>query len=169
MSTRSAGSVPKHCATSRALTEDRASSVRPARPEDAGELARLSSQLGYPMTPGIAAVQLSEVAGHRDHALLVAETAGGLAGWIQISVSRVFESPSAAEIAGLVVDETRRGEGVGPRLLRAAEDWARERGCRRVRVRSNVVRERAHAFYVREGYGKIKVQQVFEKPLPGED
>ena len=32
-----------------------------------------------------------------------------------------------------------------------------------VRVRSNVVRDRAHAFYEREGYRKVKVQQVFEK------
>jgi GNAT superfamily N-acetyltransferase len=121
------------------------------------------------MSPAVAAAQLSELASHGDHALLVAaaESPPGLAGWIQISVSRIFESPSFAEIAGLVVDEARRSEGVGPRLLRAAEDWARARGCRAVRVRSNVVRERAHAFYEREGYGRIKVQQVFEKPIDG--
>ena len=152
------------------MTEDRLSDVRLARPDDAAELARLSTQLGYAMTPHVASAQLAEVAGHGDHALLVAEASegGGLAGWIQISLSRIFESPSSAEIAGLVVDETRRGEGVGPRLLRAAEDWARQRGCRRVRVRSNVIRERAHAFYVREGYAKVKIQQVLEKPLPAE-
>jgi GNAT superfamily N-acetyltransferase len=144
-----------------------AETIRPARPEDADELARLSTQLGYPMSPTVAGAQLGELASHGDHALLVAESPPGLAGWIQISVSRIFESPAFAEIAGLVVDEARRGEGVGPRLLRAAEDWARARGCLAVRVRSNVVRERAHAFYEREGYGKVKVQQVFEKPLSG--
>jgi hypothetical protein len=32
-------------------------------------------------------------------------------------------------------------------------------------VRSNVLRERAHAFYRREGYGEIKQQRVFEKSL----
>jgi hypothetical protein len=32
-------------------------------------------------------------------------------------------------------------------------------------VRSNVVRERAHAFYQREGFVLIKTQRVFEKPL----
>ena len=141
-------------------------SIRPARPADREDLARLSTQLGYPMTADEAAARLSEIEGHPDHALLVAEEPLGLAGWIQISVSRIFESPGAAEIAGLVVDEASRGEGVGPRLLRAAEAWALARGCRRVRVRSNVLRERAHAFYEREGYAKVKVQQVFEKPLP---
>ena len=142
--------------------------IRPARPDDAAELARLSTQLGYPLSPAVAAGQLAEVTSHGDHAVLVAEAPAGLAGWIQISVSRIFEAPGAAEIAGLVVDEARRGESLGPLLLRAAEDWARARGCRAVRVRSNVVRERAHAFYEREGYGKVKVQQVFEKPLGGE-
>ena len=145
-----------------------AETIRPARPGDAAELARLSTQLGYPMSAPVAAAQLAEVTGREDHALLVAEAPDGLAGWIQVSVSRIFETPSAAEIAGLIVDEARRGAGVGPRLLRAAEDWARSRGCRAVRVRSNVVRQRAHAFYEREGYGKVKVQQVFEKPLGGE-
>ena len=140
--------------------------IRPARAGDEEELARLSTQLGYPMSAEAAGAQLAEISGHPDHALLVAEGPPGLAGWIQVSLPRIFESPKAAELAGLVVDETRRGEGVGPRLLRAAEDWAWARGCRAVRVRSNVIRERAHAFYAREGYAKVKVQQVFEKPVP---
>jgi GNAT superfamily N-acetyltransferase len=70
-----------------------------------------------------------------------------------------------AEIAGLVVDETARGGGIGRRLLEAAEQWARSHGCRAIRVRSNVVREGAHAFYVREGFREIKTQKVFEKGL----
>lgn len=140
--------------------------IRPARPEDASELARLSTQLGYPMTAARAETQLAALAGHGDHALLVAASGGRLDGWIQVSFSRIFESPATAEIAGLVVDEDRRGAGIGPRLVSAAEDWARGRGCAAIRVRSNVVRERAHRFYEREGYARIKVQQVFEKPLP---
>ncbi len=139
--------------------------IRPARPDDTAELARLSTQLGYAMSHPVAESQLGVVAGHGDHALFVAEAPTGLAGWIQVSVSRIFEAPAAAEIVGLVVDEPSRGGGVGPRLLRAAEDWARARGCRAVRVRSNVRRERALAFYEREGYARVKVQQVFEKPL----
>jgi GNAT superfamily N-acetyltransferase len=146
--------------------EGPAFSIREARPGDREDLARLSTELGYPMTPEEAEARLAELAHHADHTLLVAEAGGRPAGWIQISLPRTFESPGAAEIAGLVVDETRRGEGLGPRLLRAAEDWARARGCPVIRVRSNVIRERAHAFYVREGYAKLKVQQVFEKPLP---
>jgi GNAT superfamily N-acetyltransferase len=139
--------------------------VRAARPGDAAALADLSGQLGYPMTPEEAAERLAAVANHPDHALLVAEVEGRIAGWIQVSESRVFETPSQAEIAGLVVDEAARGRGIGRRLAAAAEHWARARGCRALRVRTNVVRERAHAFYRREGFGEIKTQKVLEKPL----
>lgn len=34
-----------------------------------------------------------------------------------------------------------------------------------MRVRSNVIRERAHRFYEREGYARIKAQAVFRKQL----
>ena len=98
-------------------------------------------------------------------AVLVAESEGRVVGWIQVLVSVVFESPRQAEIAGLVVDETARGAGIGALLVAEAERWARERRCEVIRVRSNVIRERAHAFYRRAGFGEIKVQRVFEKPL----
>jgi len=140
--------------------------IRAALPEDRDDLARLSTQLGYPMTPGEAEGRLSEIAGHSDHALFVAEARGRLAAWLQVSLPRIFEAPRQAEIAGLVVDEEERGRGIGRALLREAERWARANGCTALRVRSNVVRERAHAFYRREGFGEIKTQRVFEKPLP---
>jgi GNAT superfamily N-acetyltransferase len=149
---------------------ERPFTVRPAAACDSDDLARLSTQLGYPMTAREAAARLAEIAEHPDHALLVADAGpeGRLAAWLQVSLPRIFESPRQAEIAGLVVDEEHRGRGIGPALLRAAEAWARERGCAVLRVRSNVVRERAHGFYRREGFGEIKTQRVFEKPLgPG--
>ena len=143
--------------------------VAAAEPRDAAELARLSTQLGYPMTQAQALERLAAIAGHSDHRLLVARRAAPvpvrLAGWLQVSRPRIFETPDSAEIAGLVVDEEQRGRGIGPMLLRAAEDWARASGCAALRVRSNVIRGRAHTFYVREGYAEIKRQKVFEKRL----
>ena len=48
------------------------------------------------------------------------------------------------------------------------QDWARAQGFASMRVRSNVIRERAHRFYEREGYARIKAQAVFRKPLAAE-
>ena len=42
------------------------------------------------------------------------------------------------------------------------------RSRRKVRVRSNVVRERAHQFYLRAGYAIVKTSLVFEKSLSAE-
>lgn len=139
--------------------------VRPAGPGDATRLAALSAALGYPMTPEEAVERLGGIADHPDHGLLVAEIGGRVEGWIQVSLPRIFETPLQAEIAGLIVDETARGAGTGRRLLEAAQAWAREQGCRAIRVRSNVIRERAHAFYEREGFRQVKTQKVLEKDL----
>ncbi len=139
--------------------------IRRALEKDCPRLAELSTELGYPMSAEEASRRLREIAGHPDHALLVAEARTGIAGWIQASVPRIFEASLQAEIAGLVVGGEFRGRGIGAALLAAAESWAREKGCRVIRVRSNVVRGRAHDFYRREGYGEIKTQRVFEKHL----
>ncbi len=55
--------------------------------------------------------------------------------------------------------------GAGAKLLQAAEEWARKRGCKGMNVRSNVIRERAHKFYEANGYEHYKTQKAFRKPL----
>ena len=88
--------------------------IRSAGAADRDDLARLSTQLGYPMTPDEASARLADIGGHPDHALFVAESGDGrLAAWLQVSLPRIFESPRQAEIAGLVVDEDHRGRGIG--------------------------------------------------------
>jgi GNAT superfamily N-acetyltransferase len=86
-------------------------------------------------------------------------------GWIDLSVEYHLQSEPAVLIGGLVVAESARGRGIGKQLCKAAEDWARAHGVRRLRVRSNAIRERAHAFYLRDGYAQVKTSTVFEKTL----
>jgi hypothetical protein len=45
------------------------------------------------------------------------------------------------------------------------EEWARMQGIRRVRVRSQIKREDAHRFYLRDEYRQVKTSLVFEKEL----
>ena len=140
-------------------------SIRPAVAADAPRLAALSTELGYPMTPQEAAERFAELSRHADHTLLVADEGGRAVGWIQVSLTRVFEAPASAEIAGLVVDAAERGRRIGASLVAAAEAWAAARGCGALRVRCNVVRDRAHAFYRRERFREIKQQKVFERRI----
>jgi GNAT superfamily N-acetyltransferase len=88
-----------------------------------------------------------------------------MVGWIDLSVEYHLQAEPAVLIGGLVVSERARGQGIGLQLSRAAEDWARARGVARLRVRSNAIRERAHAFYLRDGYARVKTSAVFEKTL----
>ena len=49
--------------------------------------------------------------------------------------------------------------------MEKAEAWARKQGCGSVRLHSNVLRARAHAFYERLGYRLTKLQKAFRKEL----
>jgi GNAT superfamily N-acetyltransferase len=94
----------------------------------------------------------------------VAELANGMiAGFISVYIFRAVEVDGFVEISGLVVDEMMRSAGIGQRLLEAAEGWAREHGFDGISVRSNVIRERAHAFYERNGFRRGKTQATLTK------
>jgi GNAT superfamily N-acetyltransferase len=90
---------------------------------------------------------------------------GRVLGWTHVVPRLQLEEPPFAELAGLVVADGARSLGVGAALLAAAEDWAKGAGFALMRVRSNVVRERAHRFYEREGYCRVKGQAVFHKSI----
>lgn len=77
-------------------------------------------------------------------------------GWMHPFVAHRIESDALAEIGGIVVSQKLRGTGIGMQILRKAEEWARPQRVRGIRVRSTVVRERAHDFYERAGYKQIK-------------
>jgi len=89
----------------------------------------------------------------------------GVVGWAHVSVNYLIEVGTRAELNGLIVAEGQRSLGAGARLLEAVEDWARKRGCPSMSVRSNVIRERAHKFYERQGYEHYKTQKAFRKSL----
>jgi GNAT superfamily N-acetyltransferase len=140
--------------------------LRRARQGDAVRLATLAGQLGYPTTKREMDTRLREVLKAKDGECLVAETRDeGVIGWIHVSVTSQLEVERRAEINGLVVDESVRSRGAGWMLLEAAEKWARKRKCKGMSVRSNVLRERAHGFYLGHGYEHYKTQKAFRKSL----
>ena len=132
---------------------------------DVARLAELAGELGYPTTTAEMRVRLRRVKPAALHAIFVAEDGGEVVGWIHVGVSFLLEVPLRAEINGLVVSVATRSRGTGARLLEAAEAWARTKKCEGMSVRSNVIRERAHAFYERNGYEHYKTQKSFRKAL----
>lgn len=139
--------------------------LRRAEVHDAAAVAELAGQLGYPSDEAAMQVRIeaAQSCGTRD--VIVAERDGRVRGWIEVVIVESLANDPFAEIHGLIVHEEERGGGLGARLVAAAEAWAMERGLIRIRVKSNVARERTRKFYEKCGYTVTKTQSVFDKML----
>ena len=140
--------------------------IRAAAGNDAPELADLTTQLGYPVETDAMRARLERLQGRSDDLVLVAvDRDDRPIGWIHVAMLALLEHSDYASINGLVVDERRRGAGIGRALVAAGEEWARQRGATEITVRSRSSRERAHRFYEQLGFVEIKRSHVFSKPL----
>lgn len=126
--------------------------VRDAEAGDAGALARLCGQLGYPSSPEAVLPRLERLVRSGARAL-VATSGGEVIGLATVHLrSTINHAAPLAQLTLLVVDEERRSQGVGRALVDEAEAWARAQGCRRIIVTTALNRTGAHAFYERIGY-----------------
>ena len=137
--------------------------IRTAHEANCGAIAALCGQFGYSATSEQVRERLGTLAGNSECTVVVAEEAGRVVGFMQVSVHRMVESGAWAKIDGLVVDEGRRGRGIGADMVGFARGWAVEKGMGRLRVRTNEKRAREHAFYEREGFSLVKSQRVYER------
>jgi GNAT superfamily N-acetyltransferase len=141
--------------------------IRPASIDDAAAIATLVGELGYSAGPDDIKARLPLLLDSDRYFLAVATTSDGrLLGLVNAERRLNIESGTSFELTGLVVASCERRSGVGSALVAAAEAWARARGATSMRVRSNVVRPEAHAFYARLGYGLQKTQHCYSRPLP---
>jgi GNAT superfamily N-acetyltransferase len=125
--------------------------IRDAVPPDAPAVARLLDQLGYPTESAAAASRLERLGIVGDR-VLVAELDGAVVGLAHLQVTPTLERDRpAAKIGALVVDESRRGEGVGRALVEALDEEARARGCGVLFLTTSERRTDAHEFYRRVG------------------
>jgi GNAT superfamily N-acetyltransferase len=86
--------------------------------------------------------------------VLVAEVEGELVGVCQLIVFRHLQNRGGlcAEVESVHVHPDHRGHGIGGVVMRAAVQRARELGCYRVQLTSNMARPEAHRFYERLGF-----------------
>jgi GNAT superfamily N-acetyltransferase len=140
--------------------------IRKAEAADSKELADLACQLGYPVDEAKVLRGIQKIAESDGEAVLVAaDEDNKVIAWTSLRIVETFYSRPTVEISGLVVDEDRRGQGIGKRLMAEAEAWARAAGHTRLRLRVNMTRKDALSFYERLGFGKTKEQSVYEKEV----
>jgi GNAT superfamily N-acetyltransferase len=128
---------------------------------DSMAIAELSGQLGYPASAVDIGERLARLIEHSENCVFTAVTDGQVIGWIHAFHAFRLESPAFVEIAGLVVDENSRGRHTGKELVSSVIRWAREQSVTHLRVRSNVKRDSAHAFYRHIGFEEVKDQKIF--------
>jgi GNAT superfamily N-acetyltransferase len=140
-------------------------SIRRLAVDDAEAAAELCSQLGYPSSPDDLRKRIEERSRSTDSVAFAAVLDGQVVAWIDGFIEQHLQGSASVVIGGLVVRDDARGMGIGRRLCLEIEDWARSKSIPLVRVRSQIKREDAHRFYLRDGYRKVKTSVVFEKPL----
>jgi GNAT superfamily N-acetyltransferase len=138
--------------------------IRPATPGDRAFVLETVGRLGaFGPPPWRTAEEIGEAdaRGLRAHfggaapgaALLVAEEDGAPAGFVFLEVLRdFFDREEHGHVSVLAVAEAFEGRGVGGALMRAAEDWARGRGYRRLTLNVFEGNARARAVYAHLGY-----------------
>lgn len=137
------------------------------KPGDLPEVLSLAGQLGYPNSLQDFESRFSEIQNHADYALFVARSASSkIVGYIQINrEAHTLLAGPRADVAGLVVEQTERGNGIGAALLKHAEGWAKENQLPLVRIRSNIKRSDAHRFYQKNGYDVAKSWHLLTKTI----
>jgi GNAT superfamily N-acetyltransferase len=139
--------------------------IREIAVSDALAAARLSAEFGYPVSLETMARRIAGLPNRPHHAVFIAQRDEIAVGWIDVGIVHHLQSEPYGEIGGFVVSEKFRGTGIGKQLIARAEQWMRDHGLQRALVRSQVSREPAHRFYLREGYARVKTSAVFEKRL----
>ncbi|MEM7247339.1 MAG: GNAT family N-acetyltransferase [Acidobacteriota bacterium] len=76
--------------------------------------------------------------------------------------------PDTAELWDLRVAPEHRGRGIGSRLFEAVREWARERGCRRLRIETQDINVPACRFYAARGCELAEIRRGAYPELPDE-
>jgi GNAT superfamily N-acetyltransferase len=125
--------------------------IRAAKPDDADALAGLIAALGYDVDAADVRKRLAALRKRGEEALVIEQ--GEILGLLTTSTAITLHRPLlVGRISMMVVAEPARGQGLGARLVAAAEEVLKARGCGMIEVTSNRKRLRAHAFYEKLGY-----------------
>ncbi len=128
-------------------------------------VAILSDQLGYPVTENELAHRFQKLLQSPRHAFFVYEENKNILGWIHLECVEDLIEDDKAEIKALIVSENSRGNGIGKALIESAEKWAKTYHLHTIYLNCNILRERTHTFYEREGFSNYKTSRFFEKKI----
>ena len=136
--------------------------IRKANVKDADYIVALSKEMGYNPDKSELIEKVKRIRKDEGNIIYVACNTS-LVGWIHVSLVDPIESSKFAEIRGFVVNRKYRNQGIGTRLILEAENWAKKKGCKKLRVRTNIIREETREYYLNKNFKSKKFQEVFDK------
>ncbi|MEN5016353.1 GNAT family N-acetyltransferase [Erwinia sp. Eh17-17] len=129
--------------------------IRLAESKDAFALGALLAELGYADTAPFIERRLTQLIADETEQLLIAEHGNTVLGFLSLHfIPQLALAGDFARISYFCIAEGERSKGAGQQLLQHAERLATERGCDRMEVHCHQRREKANAFYAREGYSE---------------
>ena len=143
--------------------------IRSAYLNDSSIVAGLMSQLGYPTSSDEMKQRLEEILRDSNYMTFVAEYQTEVVGVIGVGVYRYYEKNGTyGRLLALVVDEKRRGQGIGAALVAEAERWLKEQGVNSITVNSGKQRNESHRFYGQLGYEEtgLRFVKLLHHPSP---
>jgi len=138
--------------------------IRKARLNDTDLILALTKELGYHSTAEEIKARIKRISRDSKQDIIVAEN-DKVIGWMHIALTEPLESNSFVEIRGIVVKEEFREKGVGTKLIKRAEMWARGKGCSYIRIRTNISRTATRKYYRKLGFILKKTQEVYVKEI----
>lgn len=130
--------------------------VRALRPGDAGRVAQLLEQLGYPTEEDEVRKRIETWASDDRGVAFGVIVDDSLAGCAAIHVIPFFERTGArARLVALVVDAAYRRRGTARLLVEHCRNFARQHGATEIEVTSRRTRAEADPFYIGIGFSDV--------------
>ncbi len=143
--------------------------IRRATAEDKPDWLRMRLLLWTYATAEGFASELDPILADPDQAVFIASLPDGRrVGFLEAGL-RTYgegcETSPVGYIEGIYVDEDLRGQGLALRLMRVAEDWAREKGCTEIASDTWLENEPSIQMHLRLGFEEMERLVHFAKRL----
>lgn len=129
--------------------------IRHSKESDIKKILELMNLLGYSLSVREFKKLYKNFLKQNNYGIVVAEHENNIAGWIAWSTSLLFVSPKTRiHIEGIVVDPKYRGKGIGQKLIKYLENYAKNFSLCIIDLTSGTRREKdgSHEFYKKLGY-----------------
>jgi len=138
--------------------------IREAKPTDAEYIQQINNQsLGYELDLKTTTIQLTKILSSTNARIFVAELENQVIGYVHGCDYDCTYALPFKDVKALAVSVEYQNMGIGKKLIKQLEKWAKADGCDGVRLVSGIARIEAHEFYLRCGYQERKLQKNFFK------